>query len=120
MGQPSGPPKPTAADLEVTAEPEEQSIAYQGGSQAAGDGFERNQWFALDLGLESPFKYRLSWISPKRTKFVLTTRDGGEALAKTLPELQQLLDSGSMTRIETMPLVSRALAASMSDSGATA
>jgi hypothetical protein len=120
QGQPSGPPKPTAADLDVTPEPEEESVAYQGGSQAAADGFERNQWFALDLGLESPFKYRLSWISPKRTKFVLTTRDGGEALAKTLPELQHLLQSGSMTRIETMPLVGRALAASMTDSGAGA
>jgi uncharacterized membrane protein YgcG len=116
QGQPSGSPKPTPADLDVVAESDE-SIAYQGASQAPTDGFERNQWFALDLGLESPFKYRLSWISPKRTKFVLTTRDGGEALAKTLPELQQLLQSGSMTRIETNPLVGRALAATMSDAG---
>jgi uncharacterized membrane protein YgcG len=74
------------------------------------DGFERNQWFALDLGLDQPFKYRLSWISPRRTKFVLTTRDGGEALVKTLPELQQLLESGSLARLETAPLTGRALA----------
>jgi hypothetical protein len=74
------------------------------------DEFERNQWFSLDLGLERPFKYRLSWISPKRTKFVLTTRDGGDALVKTLPELEHLLESGALTKIETVPLIERALA----------
>jgi hypothetical protein len=116
-GQPSGPPKPTPAELEPERETDE-SIAYKGISSEAGDGFERNQWFALDLGLESPLKYRLTWISPKRTKFVLTTRDGGEALAKSRSELDHLLESGSMTRIETMPLVGRALAASMADAGA--
>jgi hypothetical protein len=78
--------------------------------RAPNDGFERNQWFALDLGLERPFKYRLSWISPKRTKFVLTTRDGGDALVKTLEELQHLLENGALTRLETVPLVERALA----------
>lgn len=97
-------------------EPVEESFDIDGSDLLAkkgapeDDGFERNQWFALDLGLDHPFKYRLSWISPRRTKFVLTTRDGGDALVKTLPELQQLLESGSLARIETTPLIGRALA----------
>jgi len=97
-------------------EPAEESFDIDGSDLLAkkglpeDDGFERNQWFALDLGLDHPFKYRLSWISPRRTKFVLTTRDGGDALVKTLPELQQLLESGSLTRLETTPLIGRALA----------
>ncbi len=114
-GQPSGAPKPKPADIEPEKS-EAEALSFPAAQGVApGDGFERNQWFALDLGLETPLKYRLSWISPKRTKFVLTTRDGGEALAKSLHELQHLLESGSMTRIDTLPLMERAIAASMTD-----
>jgi hypothetical protein len=70
----------------------------------------RDQWFVLDLGLAEPLRYRLSWISPKRTKFVFTNRDGAETLVKPLAEVEEWLVSGALRPIEAAPIVQRAIA----------
>jgi hypothetical protein len=103
------PPAP-AAD-----EPEESlaiDLPFDHPEATTGSALQRDQWFALDLGLAQPIKYRLSWISPKRTKYVFTSRDGGDPLIKTLAEVEDLLASGALTPVDAVPLVQRAIAAS--------
>ncbi len=73
---------------------------------------EKDQWFEFDLGLAQALRYRLSWISPKRTKFVFTNRDGAETLVKSLEEIEALLSTRAMRALDASPLMERAIAAS--------
>lgn len=108
-----GPPFSSAA--QQVAEPDqlgEIDMAFDAFGTTAGEALERGQWFALDLGLAQPLKYRLSWVSPKRTQFVFTKFDRGDTLVKSLAEVEALMASGALRVIDDAPLVQRAIAAS--------
>ncbi|XZG68838.1 DUF1631 family protein [Chitinibacteraceae bacterium HSL-7] len=51
-------------------------------------------WRADPLG--EAVRLRLSWISPQKTRYVFTSRVGGDALTLTVPELQRALRDGAL------------------------
>lgn len=70
------------------------------------DTLQRGSWFELRLEEEdSPSILRLSWVSPARTMYLFSNRQGARAIALTHSELSQRLASG-----EARPLDAQALA----------
>jgi hypothetical protein len=76
-------------------------------------GAERGDWFVLDMGEETSLRYRLSWVSPMRTKYIFTSRDGERAIVKNDVELAEMLKSGALRKLDTSPVVQRAIAATL-------
>jgi hypothetical protein len=69
-------------------------------------------WLTLEQPPGKIRRYRLSWISPKRTKFVLTARESSEALALNDGEVEAWLRSGALKLVDSAPIVQRAISAS--------
>jgi hypothetical protein len=69
-------------------------------------------WFILDQQSRPQSRFRLSWISPKRTRFVFTARESSEALSLNDEEVEERLRSGSLRLVDSAPIVQRAISAS--------
>ena len=54
-------------------------------------------------------RYRLSWVSPKRTRLLFTNRDGFEAFVHSEREVAALLRDGRLGVIDQQPIVARAI-----------
>ncbi|CAN5465942.1 hypothetical protein BH10PSE17_BH10PSE17_21690 [soil metagenome] len=76
-------------------------------------GVERGDWFVLEMGEETSLRYRLSWVSPMRTKYIFTSREGERAIVKNDAELTDMLKSGALRKLDTSPVVQRAIAATL-------
>ncbi|CAN5165538.1 hypothetical protein BH09PSE6_BH09PSE6_27920 [soil metagenome] len=76
-------------------------------------GVERGDWFVLEMGEETSLRYRLSWVSPMRTKYIFTSREGERAIVKNDLELTDMLKSGALRKLDTSPVVQRAIAATL-------
>ena len=79
------------------------------------DGLNQGDWlnFARSSGVMARFK--LVWISPKRTRFIFTNRQGENPFSFTAEELAQTLRDrrGSMVSVDSV--VGRALNAALDD-----
>jgi hypothetical protein len=74
----------------------------------------RGSWVALDLGLHEPLLFRLSWVSPKRTKYIFFSSERNETLVKSEEEVRELMRTAALKPVETGSLVGRAIAATVS------
>lgn len=69
-------------------------------------------WFLLDQGERGDLKCKLSWISPKRSRFLFTSPDTHEAIAKTDEEVEDMLRRGALKLVDDTSIVQRAIRAS--------
>ena len=76
------------------------------------DSMARGVW--LEYQRETPqgmltLNFRLTWISPMRSRFLMTNRQGYDALVKTPLELASDLRNGLATVLNGQPILSRAI-----------
>ncbi|WP_210545002.1 DUF1631 domain-containing protein [Rhodoferax sp. PAMC 29310] len=76
---------------------------------AAAQKFTRGLWFEFAGESSLNHRCRLSWISPMRTRFLFTNRDGFDAFVRTEREVAALLRLGRLRVIDQEPIISRAL-----------
>ncbi len=75
---------------------------------------ERGLWFDYLNDQSQLHRCRLSWISPKRTRWLFTNREGFDAFVRSEREVAELLREGRLTEIDQAPIVGRALSQLMS------
>jgi hypothetical protein len=76
---------------------------------AVAQNFSRGLWFDFLGESDTKQRCRLSWISPMRTRFLFTNRDGFDAFVRSEREVAALLRRGRLQVIDQEPIVSRAL-----------
>lgn len=72
-------------------------------------GFTRGLWFDFADALGAWRRYRLSWVSPQRTRLLFTNRDGFDAFVRSEREVALLLRDGRLRVLDQQPIVARAL-----------
>ncbi len=82
---------------------------------AMAHGLERGMWFDFEHDAERLRRYRLSWISPQRSRMLFTNRDGFEAFVRSQREVAAMLREGRLTIIDQQPIVKRAIDQIMAD-----
>jgi hypothetical protein len=73
------------------------------------NGMAVDDWVQFTRSNEQKVKFRLSWISPKRSRFVFSNRQGDAPLIFSADELAQSLRGGHTTILPLAPIVGRAL-----------
>lgn len=76
---------------------------------AMAQSFARGLWFDFVVDADTRRRYRLSWVSPMRTRLLFTNRDGFDAFVRSEREVAQLLRQGHLIVIDQEPIVARAL-----------
>lgn len=76
---------------------------------AAARELTRGQWFEVREGGATTFRCKLQWISPMRTRFLFTNREGFDAFVRSEREVASMLRMGSLSTIDQSPIVARAL-----------
>ncbi len=69
----------------------------------------RGSWFELYTGQGDARRYRLTWVSPMRTRLLFTNREGYEAFVKNEAEVAQMFRSARLQAIDSGPIIGRAL-----------
>jgi hypothetical protein len=75
----------------------------------------RGVWFEVALEADTPYRCRLSWVSPMRTRFLFTNREGFNAFVRSEREVAAMLRDGQLRMLEQTPIVERALHQLMAD-----
>lgn len=78
----------------------------------------RGVWFEVAEPGLPPHRCRLSWVSPMRTRFLFTNREGFDAFVRTEREVAAMLRSGHLQMLEQAPIVERALNRLLADNEA--
>jgi len=81
-------------------------------------GLTRGLWFAISESGKDAYKCRLSWVSPLRTRFLFTNRDGYDAFVRNEREVSAMLRLGTLALLDQAPIVSRAIDRLMADNDA--
>ena len=74
-------------------------------------GLSRNTWFDFIADDGSERRYRLSWVSPMRTRLLFTNREGFDAFVHSERDVARLLRTGRLRPVDVEPIVARALGA---------
>jgi hypothetical protein len=74
------------------------------------DELHRGDWVEIALESGERRAVRLSWVSPARTLFLFTNRQGARALALTRGELARRFERGEALLIDDEPLMDRLVA----------
>jgi hypothetical protein len=108
-----------AAALEDSASKEAmQALDQRIASKRAGqiDGYDdaaheltRGTWFEFSEAGGVQYRCKLSWVSPMRTRFLFTNRDGFEAFVRSEREVANMLRLGTLRALDQAPIVSRAI-----------
>lgn len=69
----------------------------------------RGTWFEFAEAGGVHYRCKLSWVSPMRTRFVFTNRDGFEAFVRSEREVANMLRLGTLRGLDQAPIVSRAI-----------
>jgi len=69
----------------------------------------RGVWFEVAEPGATPHRCRLSWVSPMRTRFLFTNREGFDAFVRSEREVAHMLRLGHLQLLEQAPIVERAL-----------
>jgi len=69
----------------------------------------RGVWFSVAEAGATPHRCRLSWVSPMRTRFLFTNREGFDAFVRSEREVAQMLRQGHLHMLDQAPIVERAL-----------
>lgn len=70
---------------------------------------KRGMWFEIATREGQLLRCRLTWISPKRTRFLFTNREGFDAFVRSEVDIQGWLASGALKPLAQEPIVERAL-----------
>jgi hypothetical protein len=71
--------------------------------------FERGMWFDFISDEGVCQRCRLTWVSPKRSRFLFTNREGFDAFVRSEQEVSELLRQGRLGVLRPEPIVTRAL-----------
>ena len=75
-------------------------------------------WLTFVTGGGSELQARLSWVSPKRTKYLFTSRSRARAFILTPEEVAWRVGAGKATvLLEPVPLFDRAVSAALDSLG---
>ena len=85
------------------------SIEAKVDTQSQARALTRGMWFDFLNDQGQVQRCRLSWISPKRTRLLFTSREGFDAFVRTEHEVAELLRYGRLSEINQAPIVGRAL-----------
>jgi hypothetical protein len=69
----------------------------------------RGTWFEFAETGSPQYRCKLSWVSPMRTRFLFTNRDGFEAFVRSEREVANMLRLGTLRGLDQAPIVSRAI-----------
>ncbi len=72
-------------------------------------GFERGMWFDVMSDEGHSVRCRLTWISPQRSRYLFTNREGFDAFVRSEQEVTELLRQGRLGVLRPEPIVTRAL-----------
>lgn len=75
----------------------------------------RGVWFEKVSPETPPFRCRLSWVSPMRTRFLFTNREGFDAFVLSEREVAAMLRRHELQMLDQAPIVERALNRLMAD-----
>lgn len=75
----------------------------------------RGVWFEKVSPDTPPFRCRLSWVSPMRTRFLFTNREGFDAFVLSEREVAAMLRRQELQMLDQAPIVERALNRLMAD-----
>lgn len=75
------------------------------------DQIEKGSWFDFTRNNESIVRFKLAWISPRRSRFIFTNRQGHDAFSISSEELLDIFRSGKAQMINDEPVIDRALQA---------
>jgi hypothetical protein len=89
-------------EKELRAQPADQFVHIVNGMAV-------DDWVQFTRSNEQKVKYCLSWISPKRSRYVFSNRQGDAPLIFSADELAQSLRGGHTTILPLTPIVGRAL-----------
>jgi hypothetical protein len=81
------------------------------------DGLEPDTWIEFLHESGKREKNRLGWISPRRTRFVFTGRQGQQPFILSFDELTQCLRTGRALIVSAESVIDRALAAALEEVG---
>lgn len=104
-----------ALDLRRAAQLSVHDLAAQDSYDANAQLLSRGVWFEVTLEAGTPYRCRLSWVSPMRTRFLFTNREGFDAFVRSEREVATMLRNGQLRMLEQTPIVERALHQLMSD-----
>lgn len=82
---------------------------------AQAQAMKRGAWFEVTLDQGAKTRSRLSWISPMRSRFLFTNREGFDAFVRTEREVAAMLRLGTLRLLDAQPIVGRALEQIMGD-----
>ncbi len=82
---------------------------------AQAQAMKRGVWFEVTLDQGTKTRSRLGWISPMRTRFLFTNRDGFDAFVRAEREVAAMLRLGTLRLLDAQPIVGRALEQIMGD-----
>lgn len=71
--------------------------------------FTRGLWFDFDDDQGATRRYRLTWVSPQRTRLLFTNREGFEAFVHSEREVARLLREARLRVLDQQPIVARAI-----------
>lgn len=72
-------------------------------------------WLDFTDAFDNVTRYKLAWISPKRTSFIFTNRQGGGAFSISAEELTRRCREGDVTNVVVNSLLDRALGFALRD-----
>jgi len=75
------------------------------------DQMERGSWFDFTRNNGSVVRFKLAWVSPRRSRFIFTNRQGHDAFSISSEELLDIFRTGKAIMINDEPVVDRALQA---------
>lgn len=78
----------------------------------------RGVWFEKVSADKPPFRCRLSWVSPLRTRFLFTNREGFDAFVLSEREVATMLRRHELHMLDQAPIIERALNRLMADNEA--
>jgi hypothetical protein len=91
------------------------NMADMDDADASAQVLTRGVWFEVSP-LDAPaYRCRLSWVSPMRTRFLFTNREGFDAFVRSEREVALMLREGQLQLLEQAPIVERALNRLMAD-----
>ncbi|MBC3875612.1 DUF1631 family protein [Undibacterium flavidum] len=76
---------------------------------------ERGMWLDFNDEDEQITRYKLAWISPKRSSFIFASRQGDQAFSISIADLEARYRSGTVNTIQANSLVDRALTYALKD-----
>ena len=73
------------------------------------DQIQHGNWFDFTRNNGSIVRFKLAWISPRRSRFIFTNRQGHDAFSISTEELLDIFRSEKVHMISTGPVIDRAL-----------